>query len=198
MQPQVPGEWLGSDGLINDEGRRMMAALIEKMPAGQHQLQNPQQGDPDVFAIYMGKAKVSAAVEIILIYNQRLYLTFRADQYWTGWHFPGTYIGSQESFVEALNRCALREIGIRVRIRGMIGTVNHPSSPRFHDIGCLFLCDPEDPDAVSHTFQGNPSWMAPAAIKEENLIAPHRPYLKMVLDHLGGATGFAPYVDIAK
>lgn len=180
--PEVPNEWLGDDGLINDDGRRMLAALIEKMPVGAHQIKNPRPGDPDVFATYMRKAKTAAAVELILKHprNGRVLLTWRKDDYWEGWHFPGTYIAPGETFEQALNRCALRELGMSVKPQGLIGVVNSPRSERFHDVTNLFLCDLADPDAWSHALQGNPAWMNPLEIREMSLIPPHRPFLRAV------------------
>lgn len=181
--PEVPAQWLDESGMINDDGRRMLAALIEKMPPGEHQIKNPRPGDPDVYAVYMAKAKTAASVELILRHphNKRLLLTWRnKDDFWEGWHFPGTYIAPGETFEEALSRCALRELGMSVKPQGLIGVVNHPRSKRFHDVSNLFLCDLANPDAWSHTLGNNPSWMNPLEISEKNLIPPHRPYLKAV------------------
>ena len=196
--PPVPSEWLGSDGMINDDGRRMLAALIEKMPPSGHQLENPRPDDPDIFAIYMRKAKTAAAVEAILHHRGKLLLTYRSDRYWHGWHFPGSYIGKGERFEDALNRCTQRELGMSVRVKGMIGAVNHPNSVRFHDISNLFLCEPSDPQAVDHTFNNNPAWMDPETIRVEDLIPPHRPYLSMIRACLAGTANFAQYADIAE
>lgn len=193
--PEVPSQWLDEDGLINDDGRRMLAALIEKMPPGGHQIKDPQPNDPDVFAVYMAKAKTAASVELVLRHQGRVLLTFRNDRHWTGWHFPGTYIAQGEGFFGALNRCAQRELGLDVQPKGLIGVVNHPHSPRFHDVSNLLLCDLAHPEALGHTLQTNPAWLDPADIREKDLIPPHRPYLAMVRNLVEGRSSIGYYVD---
>lgn len=196
--PEVPEQWLGEDGLINDDGRRMLAALIDKLPPGEHQIKDPRPGDPDVFAVYMAKAKTAASVELILRYHGRVLLKWRDDRHWTGWHFPGTYIAHGETAAAALSRCSLSELAIHVQPQGLIGVVNHPHSKRFHDVSNLFLCDLAERARADNVLARNPAMMDPEKILERDLIPPHRPYLAMIRSAIAGNSNLAWYADGAE
>lgn len=83
------------------------------------------------------------SVEVVIVQDGQVYLTYRDDAHFTGHHFPGGYIfgyPDNEEFEDTANRVAQRELGVTVEVVEVIGVVNHPKTERFHDVSVLLLC----------------------------------------------------------
>ena len=82
----------------------------------------------------------------------RVLLRFRTDSYfkdWNGaWHHPGGYFGSNETFKEAIDRIAKKELGAKIKIKDFyaVGALNFFKCKRDHEVCHLFVCIPERMD----------------------------------------------------
>ncbi len=130
----------------------------------------------DLFLLLMGK-NVSVAVEMVLIRDGMVYLAWRKDKFFTGWHVPGTYISPKETTLQSVQRCANREVfGIEITTAEVIGVVNHPDSPRFHDFCALTLCEFHGEINETETGRWFHEW-------PDDLIEIHRPYKEIIDRH---------------
>lgn len=90
-----------------------------------------------IFEKYMSKV-VPTCIEMALIQDGDIYLTYREDKYWKGYHFPRTYIGPRETLAQTCQRIADREApGIRIITAEIIGCVTGVDNPRFHDASLI-------------------------------------------------------------
>lgn len=129
----------------------------------------------EVFFELMRKM-VPLSVELILVRDGMVYLTYRTDKFFTGWHLPGTYREPRRSLIEDMQRCATKELGSNVRITSAlnVGFFEHPESPRFHDACILIRCE----------FEGEPhggQWFSECP---PDLIEEHRVYWPVVAEQL--------------
>ena len=89
----------------------------------------------------MGKV-VPSSQELILVRDKQVYLTYREDAQWKGWHFPGVNIKPRESLMETAQRIADSEIpGIQITNVELIQTVSATHNPRFHNIILVVKAD---------------------------------------------------------
>ena len=127
---EVPESYLREDGLLNELGVTMVAAFLDKLDPCCH---------GEAF-IPLRRHVVSVAIELVIISQDTVLMTYRDDQYFKGWHFPGTYQTPGETWTETADRCALRELGVRVVITRPLEPCDNPENPRFHDLSLLLLC----------------------------------------------------------
>ena len=96
----------------------------------------------------MRRTGVSVAIELILMRSDgALFLTWRNDAYYKGWHFPGSYQLQRESRLEAARRIAKHElVGVTIDDVHHLGDADNIDSVRFHTLSLLMLA----------TYSGNP------------------------------------------
>ncbi len=100
-----------------------------------------------IFNKYLSKV-VPASIELILIQDKKIYLTYREDGWFKGWHTPGGYIRPREGVKEGAQRIANAEaLGIKVVNTEIITGFSAVDNPRFHDVPLLVLT----------SFEGEPS-----------------------------------------
>ena len=120
----------------------------------------------------LARKMVPNAVELILVRDGKVYLTYRADEFFIGWHLPGTYREPSTPFIkvplitDAL-RCAKKELGPNVMITSArkIGWEEHPESSRFHDAGILTFCEFMGEPKGGQWFSECPSDLIPVHLK---------------------------------
>lgn len=90
-------------------------------------------------------------------------LTMRNDKNFSGWHFPGGFLGYKESFNGALQRIAKRELGIAVQDVRFIGPINynHQEDPRGHVVSLLFSGKANRKPLDGQYFERPPKQFAP-------------------------------------
>lgn len=94
-----------------------------------------------IFTWAMGLA-VPFGIEVVLVRDGKVFLSKRDFCGDVAYHTPGTYVAKDESFLQTAQRCADKEMKIRVAsARPISPPVNHPFHPRFHDVTVLFLCE---------------------------------------------------------
>lgn len=157
--------------------RQVYLEVVRRLPAIPYIPLAPD-GTPETF-FQFGKKGVMLSVELVLVRDGAVLLTYRKDRYtpeFTGWHLPGTYREPRRSLIEDMQRCATNELGPNVRITNArkVGFEEHPDSPRFHD-GCMLIrCE----------FEGEPhggGWFRECP---PNLIGVHRVYWPVVAEQL--------------
>lgn len=121
---------LDNDGYLNETGQEKLVWFLDHLRPGRW----------GKAFIPLKKMGVHCAIELVVIRNGKVLLTWRDDKFFTGWHTPGTYLEQEETWQDAAQRCANREIKARVDAIRVIDTHNHPDSPRFHDVCVLLLC----------------------------------------------------------
>ncbi len=130
----------------------------------------------EVFMVLMKKV-VAAAVELVIIRNGRVLLTRRekGDPYFQGLHTPGTYMGVGETLIETAQRCADRELGVKILNARVIGGFSSTDSPRFHDFSALTLCEIEGDPREGEWHDTCPG----------DIIPVHRPFWDVIRRRLG-------------
>lgn len=159
---------VGSDGFVNEAGTDKLIALLEHLQPGRH---------GKVFISIKKKAGgVPMAVELVIVRNGKVLLTYRDDAFFKGWHTPGSYMEPGESWQDTAQRCADKELKVKIRVVQLIGSaVNHPDNPRFHDVSQLLLCE---------IVEGKPQagkWFAQCP---SDLIEVHRPHWPIIESYL--------------
>lgn len=128
----VQSEWLDERGYLNDQGKDVLVALLK----------NLEPGNWGKAFIPLRSLVVSVSIELVIVQNGKVLLTYRDDACFNGWHTPGSHINPRETFQAAAQRCASRELGeVKVRVVRDIGCVNHSESKRFHGCSVLVLCE---------------------------------------------------------
>lgn len=121
-----------TSGLTKHE-RDLLALLINKLPAIHQGVWGP------VFLPLL-KRLVAATAELILIEEGKIYLINREDEFFTGWHIPGGYLGPGETWQVAASRIALREMSCKVEVLGQYESYLNIDNPRNTDISTLLVC----------------------------------------------------------
>lgn len=121
---------LDDEGYLNETGQEKLTRFLDRLRPGRW----------GKAFIPLKKMGVHCAIELVVIRNGKVLLTWRDDKFFTGWHTPGTYLEQGETWQDAAQRCADREIKARVDVIRVLDAHNHPDSPRFHDVCILLLC----------------------------------------------------------
>ncbi|MBI2098097.1 MAG: NUDIX hydrolase [Candidatus Wildermuthbacteria bacterium] len=106
-------------------------------------VQNPEKGIGTELFEALLKIVPQACVETVVVddlnHPHRIYLTWREDEHYRGWHCPGTYIRLGESFEDAIRRVLQQEINVELRnFRSTKIQYSHVDS-RGHTIGTVWL-----------------------------------------------------------
>ena len=98
----------------------------------------------ELFNVFVSKA-VHTIVELITINNEgKILLTWRDDKYYHGWHIPGGFMGVGETAMQAADRIARREIGVKVKKLSFVGNFNYRDlDPRSHSFSIVHTCSSE-------------------------------------------------------
>lgn len=131
---QVDPILLGGDGYLNEAGQNALVTLLKRL--------NPRRWGKAF--VPLKKLDPSVAVELVIVRDGKVLLTWRDDKdFGKGWHTPGSYMETGEEWQDAAQRCADREIKAKIRVINELKPMNHPKSPRFHDVSVLLLCEME-------------------------------------------------------
>lgn len=89
-------------------------------------------------------------VEIVVTTEKGIVLTLRDDEAWKNlWHIPGGTVFYQESVEDAVQRVAMEELGISVKIEKLLGYMEYPSEIIHRGFGwpvsLAFLCSSNSP-----------------------------------------------------
>ena len=148
---------IGSDQYLNEGGTELLISLLKHLRPGNY---------GKAFIPLMEAAGVPMAVELVIVRNGKVLLTYRDDAHFTGWHTPGTYLRRGEDWQTAAQRCADKELKVPVRLVRVLDVFNHPDNPRFHDACTLLLCEADGEPQSGEWFSSPP----------QDLIPVHRKY----------------------
>ena len=85
------------------------------------------------------------AVEVLITRNEgkEFLLADRHDQWWNGWHIPGSYMRRNESFENVCNRVARDEVGIgSITNPSLVGVHKWTSHPFGAPVSIVLSCQP--------------------------------------------------------
>ena len=157
---------LDDSGNLNDAGKELLAHLLKNLPL----FHKGRWGE--AFMPLMSRC-VPACVELVIVRDGKVLLCHRKDEFFDGWHTPGTYIGPGESFQEAAQRCADREIKAQVRVIKCIASFLNNDNPRFSDLSNLLYCEITGNPQNGTWFQKCPPDLIPVHRKFWPVIEPY-------------------------
>ncbi len=103
--------------------------------------------------------------------NLRVLLLYRDDEYFSGWHFPGGLLGSDEKVIEgAVRRVAWEEVGVALGEVLTVRSVNFSMTARNHNYSTIHVCRMTEEPVLKQGI----AMMAPLGALPENLITSHR------------------------
>ena len=95
----------------------------------------------EIFNALNATIPISACEIVIFDKSKGLLLTWREDEFWKGWHFPGSIIRKGEKFEQTLKRVAKDELGRNLKSHQFIFPMNYHNGPRGHSVSFVFLCE---------------------------------------------------------
>ena len=122
-----------------DEG--LSPAEIAELAAGLRRLAGEGRGIPrlpfPILEALRGLAPAPVVELCVVGPGGALLLTWREDEHWTGWHFPGGFMGPGESVARACERIAQRELGASFALEGVAGVECWPAHPYASPVALL-------------------------------------------------------------
>lgn len=169
---------LAVNGEVTDEGWELFSKLLDHVGAYPNLTPGLPVSPYGIFQKFMSKV-VASGIELLLIRNGKIFLTWREDNFFRGWHTPGSYIGPKEKTLEqTAQRIADREVaGITILKAEIVETVPHPESPRVYDISLLVLVQFEGEIRES----GGGRWFGE---KPDELLDAHKSYWPTIARYL--------------
>ena len=159
-------------GLRDDEIERLAELLRRVADAG---LGTPRLPGP-VFAALRGVVAQPTAELLLTRPDGTVFLTWREDAHFRGWHLPGGFVGCGEDLARACERLGAAELGVALRFESIAGHAVWPDHPYASALCLLCRCS-SDADSPSGRFFGVPP---------EPMLAPHRTLL-LGAGYWGGA-----------
>lgn len=157
---------IDEDGRLTPQGIHTLSVLLNHLPV----FHKGRWGE--AFVPLMSKC-VPACVELVIVRDNRVLLCHRKGEFFEGWHTPGTYIGPGESFQEAAQRCADKEIEASIRVIKCIATFLNNDNPRFSDVSNLLFCEIKGEPQRGEWFQECPPDLIPVHQKFWPVIEPY-------------------------
>lgn len=90
------------------------------------------------------KLMPGTVVELVISRDGKDYLlTYRKDEDFKGWHFPGGFLGYRETFEAACQRIAKRELGVSLKNIWALDVLNYINGedPRAHLVAHVFRAE---------------------------------------------------------
>jgi ADP-ribose pyrophosphatase YjhB (NUDIX family) len=140
------------------------------------QIREPEKGiGSDLFEAII-KVVPQPCVEAVVVNSinlpREIYLVWRNDQFYSGWHCPGTFIRFAEDFETALQRLLLREIKTEFRRFRPTDVQYSRKDSRGHTVGTVWLVEPDSKPR-------NGRWF-PIAKLPRRILPHHREFLTRV------------------
>ncbi len=134
-------------------------------------IKQPEKGIEQAVFDILCKITTHVACELIVV-NQlgEILLTFRQDNFWQGWHFPGGLLRYRESFESRLKKVTKLELGVKLKSTKFLFPQNYTQSKRGHDVSLVFLCELKSKPKIGKWFKQMP----------KNIISEHKELWKKV------------------
>ncbi len=150
--------------------------------------QNPSKGLPEELFLFVSRITPLVNVDLLIKneLNQTI-LTWREDNFYTGWHIPGGIIRYKETIAERVKAVAKNELGTEVEVGtvplAMNEKINTTRNTRGHFISLLYQCRLVTQPSESLRCKGSSpkpyEWMWHSTCPS-NLIKPHDMYRKFI------------------
>lgn len=120
--------------MFNAKEIKQLVALLKK-------IDNPHQGLPQPVFDALIKIVPFAACELAVVDGKGgILLTWREDEWYKGWHFPGRLMRFRESFEECIKNAAQDELNIKISSHKFLFVKDYSQSPRGHVVSLVFRC----------------------------------------------------------
>jgi ADP-ribose pyrophosphatase YjhB (NUDIX family) len=104
-------------------------------------IDNPSIGLPQPVFDALTKIVPFIGCELAVVNDKKeVLLTWREDQWWNGWHFPGGLMRHNESIETRIQEVASGELGTRVDKYDFLFYKEYVDHPRLHAVSLVFLC----------------------------------------------------------
>lgn len=115
------------------EGLEALAELLTKLPPVHQGKWGP------AFRPLMS-LMVPTSVELIIVREKKILLTYRNDESFSGFHIPGKFAGPREKIKHTASRIAKKELGCKVEVVRVLDLVRNIEEKRFDITSTLVLC----------------------------------------------------------
>ncbi len=150
--------------MLSKSDLRSLEKIINK-------IKKPEQGIEQVVFDILCKITTHVACELIVVNQQgEILLTFRQDNFWQGWHFPGGLLRYRESFESRLNKVAKTELAVKLKSTKFLFPHNYTNGKRGHDVSLVFSCELRSKPKIGKWFKHMP----------KNIIPEHRELWKKI------------------
>lgn len=113
---------------------KQLAMLLKK-------IKSPHEGLPQpVFNALCGLVPF-VACELVVVSEKGVLLTWRADKWWRGWHFPGGLLRYRETFEERIDQVARKELGVNIAKCKFLFAKDCSQGARGHVVSLIFRCE---------------------------------------------------------
>ncbi len=162
---------VGADGRLNDKGWQLFSILLDFVGPYPDLTPGIMPSPYGIFDKFLSKV-VPGAQELVLIRDGKIYLTYRNDSWWKGWHVPGGFIRPRETVIQTCQRIADSEIpGVKITDARIIKGLSVSDNPRFAHVVLLVRAD----------FQGEPTGGEWFSEFPPDFLEIHRRYLPILI-----------------
>ena len=120
--------------MLNKKETKQLASLLKK-------IDKPHQGLPQpVFDALLEVVPFVACELAVVNEKDEFLLTWREDELYQGWHFPGRLMRFRESFKKCLDKVAQNELGIRINNYDFLSVKDCSQGRRGHIVSLVFRC----------------------------------------------------------
>lgn len=120
--------------MLTEKEKKELTGLLGK-------IEDPHKGLPQEVFEALVKIVPFVACEIIIMNEKKeFFMTWRADNWHTGWHFPGGLMRFRERFEDRLRKTAQRELGVDIIKYRFLLPINYLDSRHAHGVSLVFEC----------------------------------------------------------
>lgn len=157
------------EGTVTDTGWELFSKFLDHVGAYPNLTPGLPMSPYDIFLKFMSKV-VPSAIKLLIVRDGKVFLMWREDKFFRGWHTPGSYMAPGETLEQSAQRIMDREVpGIMVISARIVNAVVNRDSARFQDLSALTLV--EFKGAMEETEKGR--WFSE---EPPELIDVHKPF----------------------
>lgn len=129
-------EVMRMEGPTSDYSKKVFLEVLKLLPPA------PNIPGAEVFR-ELGKKTVGYYIDFALIRDGEVYLTYREDEHYLGWHFPGFCRTPETEVIDDCQRAITKELGDDVKILSMqsLHGEDRVHDPRNHHFSDLMLLE---------------------------------------------------------
>ncbi|HCM53140.1 TPA: hypothetical protein DIS57_04255 [Candidatus Wolfebacteria bacterium] len=125
--------------MLTKKETEQLATLLGK-------IEDPHSGLPQpVFDALCDVVPFIACELVVMNEKGEILLTWREDQWWKGWHFPGGLMRYRETVDERIKKMAIAEVGLHIKKYKFLFPLNYWNSPRGSGVSLVFLSKSDRP-----------------------------------------------------